>query len=154
LFNIVLYQPEIAQNTGNIGRLCVGSGARLHIVRPMKFMIDDKSVRRAGLDYWAKLDYVLYDSWQDLCTANPEVKFYLATTKSERVYSCVDYHEEDFFVFGPESRGLPQELLQKYEDATITIPMHSDIRSINLSNSVAIVLYEAARQKGFKWKSL
>ncbi len=126
----------------------------MHIVRPMKFMIDDKSVRRAGLDYWAKLDYRLYDSWQELCDANPKARFYLASTKAKKNYSSVNYEKGDFLVFGPESRGLPQELLQKYSDFGITIPMHSDIRSINLSNSVAIVLYEAARQKGFEWKSL
>ncbi len=117
-------------------------------------MIDDKSVRRAGLDYWAKLDYTVYDSWQEMCQANPLARFHLATTKAKRVYSSVDYQAEDFFVFGPESRGLPEDLLERYSDSTITIPMHEDIRSINLSNSVAIVLYEAARQKGFKWKNL
>ncbi len=126
----------------------------MHIVRPMKFMIDDKSVRRAGLDYWKKLDYRLYDSWQELCDSYPQARFYLATTKAKKNYDSVNYKKDDFLVFGPESRGLPEKLLEQYSDTAITIPMHSDIRSINLSNSVAIVLYEAARQRGFKWKSL
>ncbi len=154
LFNIVLYQPEIALNTGNIGRLCVGSGSKLHLIRPMRFMIDDKSIRRSGLDYWEKLHYRLYDDWEDFLSSNSGGRFYLATTKSSRVYSSVTYEENDFLIFGPESRGLPEEILNKYSASTITIPMHPDIRSINLSNSVAIVLYEAGRQRGFEWKSL
>ncbi len=154
MFNIVLYQPEIALNTGNIGRLCVGTSSKLHLIRPMRFMIDDKSVRRSGLDYWEKLNYQLYDSWEEFLRLNADGRFYFATTKSDRAYSSIDYKENDFLVFGPESRGLPNEILEEYSESTITIPMHSDIRSINLSNSVAIVLYEAAKQRGFEWKNL
>ncbi len=132
----------------------MGTGAKLHIVRPMKFMIDDKSVRRAGLDYWQKLEYRLYDSWQELCDTYPQAKFYLASTKAKKFYDSVNYEEGDFLVFGPESKGLPEMLLDKHSSTAITIPMHPNIRSINLSNSVAIVLYEAARQRRFKWKNL
>jgi len=148
LCNIVLFKPEIAQNTGNIGRLCVGADCKLHIIKPMKFFIDDKNVRRAGLDYWAKLDYTLYESLNQLMQKHIEKKFYFATTKTKKLYTKVSYKKDDFIVFGPESSGIPEDILQKYPNNLITIPMHKNIRSLNLSNSVGIILYETIRQIG------
>jgi tRNA (cytidine/uridine-2'-O-)-methyltransferase len=145
-FNIVLYQPEIPANTGNIGRLCVGSGSLLHLVKPFRFLIDDKSLKRAGLDYWHELDITLHENISEVIKSVPREKLYFCTTKSTTSYLERDYQEGDYFVFGPESRGLPEEMLNEYPDRCITIPMSGKIRSINLSNSVAIILYEAIRQ--------
>lgn len=144
--HIVLYQPEIPANTGNIGRLCVGTGATLHLIRPMRFMITDKELKRAGLDYWQQLKLCVHNSIDEIFETFPAEKIYLCTTKASRLYTQPRYHSGDVFVFGPETRGLPHELLEKYRSECISIPMHPDIRSINLSNSVAIILYEAVRQ--------
>jgi tRNA (cytidine/uridine-2'-O-)-methyltransferase len=148
-FRIVLYQPEIPANTGNIGRLCVGSGAELHIIKPMRFFLDDKHLKRAGLDYWDKLKLFFHDSLDELIDKYPDNHIYFCTTKTQQLYSDRTYHDGDLFVFGPESRGIPEEILNKYKEWNITIPMTGDIRSINLANSVSIILYEAWRQLEF-----
>jgi tRNA (cytidine/uridine-2'-O-)-methyltransferase len=145
-FNIVLYQPEIPANTGNIGRLCVGTNSRLHLIRPFRFLMDDKSLKRAGLDYWHDLDLVLHDNLEEILLSVPRDRVWFCTTKSEQSYLQRSYHEGDYFIFGPESRGLPESLLADYADRCITIPMSNKIRSVNLSNSVAVILYEAVRQ--------
>lgn len=147
--NIVLYEPEIPQNTGNIGRTCVASGASLHLIRPLGFDISDKAVKRAGLDYWHSLDLHVYDSYGDFREKNKDIRLFMATTKARRVYSQPEYREDDFFMFGPESRGIPEEILVTDSERCIRIPMLGEFRSLNLSNSVAIVLYEALRQQGF-----
>ena len=150
MLNIVLLEPEIPANTGNIGRTCVAAGARLHLIEPMGFQINEKQVRRAGLDYWEKLDYVIYDSFSDFLAKNPGARLYMATTKAKHVYSEVSYEPDCFIMFGKESAGIPEEILVDYEETTIRIPMFGDIRSLNLGNSVAIVLYEALRQHEFQ----
>lgn len=150
MLNVVLLEPEIPANTGNIGRTCVAAGARLHLIEPMGFQITEKQVRRAGLDYWEKLDVTIYDSYEDFLDKNPEAKIYMATTKAVHIYSEVRYEEDCFLLFGKESAGIPEEILVENEENTIRIPMFGDIRSLNLGNSVAIVLYEALRQQGFQ----
>ena len=146
-FNIVLYQPEIPENTGNIGRLCIGTYAHLHLIKPMRFILSDKYLKRAGLDYWDKVKLTLHDDWDSfICLLNKESKLYLCSTKGKRSYTDVKYKTGDYLVFGPESRGLPLELLAKYQSDVLKIPMSEEIRSINLANSVAIVLYEGIRQ--------
>jgi len=147
-FRIALFQPEIPANTGNIGRLCVGANAQLHIIKPMRFLLSDKYLKRAGLDYWKKLSFHFHNNLEDLISSFSENNIYFCTTKSSNVYSDRKFKQGDIFVFGPESRGIPESILKKYWDHTITIPMTDNIRSINLSNSVAIVLYEALRQTG------
>ena len=149
MFNIVLLEPEIPANTGNIGRTCVAAGARLHLIEPMGFQINEKQVKRAGLDYWDKLDYVIYDSYPDFLAKNRGATIYMATTKARRTYSEVSYEDGCYIMFGKESAGIPEEILVENEDAAVRIPMFGDIRSLNLGNSVAIVLYEALRQHGF-----
>lgn len=136
-------------NTGNIGRTCVAAGARLHLIEPMGFIINDKSVKRAGLDYWDKLDVTIYDDYNDFLARNPGAKIYMATTKAHQTYTDVSYEDDAFIMFGKESAGIPEEILVDHEDTCIRIPMVGDIRSLNLSNSVAVVLYEALRQQGF-----
>jgi len=148
-FHIVLYQPEIPANTGNIGRLCVGTNSMLHIIKPMRFLLTDKLVKRAGLDYWDKLSLKIHDSLDELLTEFSDSNIYFCTTKTESNYADRKYKKGDVFIFGPESRGIPEDILGKYQKNNITIPMSSQIRSINLSNSVAIVIYEAWRQIGF-----
>ena len=148
-FHIVLYQPEIPANTGNIGRLCVGTNSMLHIIKPMRFLLTDKLVKRAGLDYWDKLSLKIHDSLDDFLTEFHDSNIYFCTTKTESNYTDRNYAKGDVFIFGPESRGIPEDILEKYNKQNITIPMSSQIRSINLSNSVAIVIYEAWRQIGF-----
>ena len=148
-FHVVLYQPEIPANTGNIGRLCVGTSSMLHIIKPMRFLLTDKLVKRAGLDYWDKLALRIHDSLDDFLTEYPDNNIYFCTTKTERKFTELKYEKGDVFIFGPESRGIPEDILNKYQKQNITIPMSSQIRSINLSNSVAIVIYEAWRQIGF-----
>ena len=145
-FNIVLYQPEIPANTGNIGRLCVGSNSKLHLIKPFRFLMDDKSLKRAGLDYWLELDTTIHDSLDEILDAVPIERVYFCTTKTTISYLERSFQPGDYFIFGPESRGLPESLLEKYAERCITIPMSGKIRSINLSNSVAIILYEAIRQ--------
>lgn len=150
MLNIVLLEPEIPANTGNIGRTCVAAGARLHLIEPMGFQITEKQVRRAGLDYWDKLDYTVYDNYQDFLERNPGTRIYMATTKARHIYSDVTYEKDCYIMFGKESAGIPEELLVENEENTVRIPMFGDIRSLNLGNSVAIVLYEALRQQGFE----
>lgn len=148
-FHVVLYQPEIPANTGNIGRLCVGTNSMLHIIKPMRFFLTDKLVKRAGLDYWDKLSLKIHDSLDNFLTDFSNSNLYFCTTKTDRKFTDLKYKKGDVFIFGPESRGIPKDILKKYHKQNITIPMSSKIRSINLSNSVAIVIYEAWRQIGF-----
>ena len=149
MLNIVLHEPEMPANTGNIGRTCVAAGARLHLIEPLGFSINDKKVKRAGLDYWDKLDVTVYDDFNDFCERNPGAKIYMATTKAHKTYTEVSYEPDCYIMFGKESAGIPEEILVDHEDTCVRIPMIGDIRSLNLSNSVAIVLYEALRQNNF-----
>ena len=148
--NIVLHEPEIPANTGNIGRTCVATGTRLHLIKPLGFDISDKAVKRAGLDYWPKLDVTVYESYEDFLERNPGAKIYYATTKGPQTYVDVQYEEDCFIMFGKESAGIPEEILLENQEQCVRIPMWGDIRSLNLSNSVSIVLYEALRQNGFE----
>ena len=148
--HIVLHQPEIPGNTGNIGRTCVAAGVRLHLIEPMGFQINEKQVRRAGLDYWDKLDYTIYDSYSDFLEKNQDAKIYMATTKAKHIYSDVSYEDDCYLMFGKESAGIPEELLVDNEENTVRIPMFGESRSLNLGNSVAIVLYEVLRQHDFQ----
>lgn len=150
MINIVLLEPEIPANTGNIGRTCVAAGARLHLIEPMGFQITEKQVKRAGLDYWDKLDYTVYDSYDHFLRENPGANLYMATTKAPRVYSDAVFEDGCYIMFGKESAGIPEEILVENQKQAIRIPMYGDIRSLNLGNSVAIVLYEALRQQGFR----
>lgn len=149
MLNIVLLEPEIPANTGNIGRTCVAAGARLHLIEPMGFRISQKEVKRAGLDYWDKLDVTVYDSYSDFLEKNPGAKIYFATTKAKHTYADVSFEEDSYIMFGKESAGIPEEILVQHPEECIRIPMFGEIRSLNLSNSVAIVLYEALRQNAF-----
>lgn len=150
MLNIVLYEPEIPANTGNIGRTCVATGVKLHLIEPLGFQIDEKHLKRAGMDYWDKLDVTIYDDFNDFLAKNPGARIYMATTKSKQKYTDVNYEEDCFIMFGKESAGIPEEILLDYKDTAVRIPMYPEIRSLNLSNSVAIVLYEALRQHDFK----
>lgn len=147
--NIVLYEPEIPYNTGNIGRTCVAANTRLHLIKPLGFSLEQKEIHRAGLDYWPKLDLKVYENYADFCEQNPDAKIWLSTTKAHQLYTDVRYASDDFIMFGPESRGIPEEILVEHEENCIRIPMYEDTRSINLCNSAAIVLYEALRQNDF-----
>ena len=150
MLNIVLHEPEIPANTGNIGRTCVATGVRLHLIRPLGFQINEKAVKRAGLDYWDKLDVSVYDDYEAFLGKNPEAVIYMATTKGRHVYTEVSYEPDCYIMFGKESAGIPEEILVENEEMCIRIPMLEQIRSLNLSNSVAIVLYEALRQNRFR----
>ena len=152
--NVVLYEPEIPANTGNIGRTCVATGCRLHLIEPLGFQIDEKAVRRAGLDYWRDLDVTVYRNWQDFLARNPAAPIYMATTTARQVYSEVSYEPDCYIMFGKESAGIPEEILVEYEKTAIRIPMIGDIRSLNLANSVAVVVYEALRQNNFSEMNL
>lgn len=147
--HIILHQPEIPQNTGNIGRTCAATGTSLHLIEPLGFRLGEKELKRAGMDYWEKLDVHRYMNFEDFIEKNPGAKIWMATTKAKRVYTEAAFGPEDCIMFGKESAGIPEELLTEYEDTCIRIPMLPDIRSLNLSNSVAVVLYEALRQNGF-----
>lgn len=147
--NIVLYEPEMPANTGNIGRTCVATGTRLHLIEPLGFKLNEKALKRAGLDYWDKLDVTVYSDFQDFLDRNPGAKIYMATTKAPNVYTEASYEPDCYIMFGKESAGIPEEILVENQDKAIRIPMIGDIRSLNLSNSVAIVLYEALRQNHF-----
>lgn len=147
--NIVLLEPEMPANTGNIGRTCVATGTRLHLIEPLGFKINEKQLKRAGLDYWDKLDVTVYDDYEDFLNRNPNAKIYMATTKGPNVYTEVNYEPDCYIMFGKESAGIPEEILVQNQDTAVRIPMLDEIRSLNLSNSVAIVLYEALRQNGF-----
>ena len=147
--NIILHQPEIPQNTGNIGRTCVATGTALHLIEPLGFRLDEKSIKRAGMDYWQHLEVHRYMNFQEFLEKNPNAKIWMATTKAKHTYSDVEFGANDFIMFGKESAGIPEEILVDYEETCIRIPMLPEIRSLNLSNSVAIVIYEALRQQGF-----
>ena len=153
MLNIVLHQPEIPANTGNIGRTCVATGAVLHLIEPLGFSLDEKHLKRAGMDYWHLLDVRRYINFEDFLAKTPAVgksaKLWLATTKAHQVYSDVSFGPDDYIMFGKESAGIPEEILVEHEEGCIRIPMREDIRSLNLSNSAAIVLYEALRQNAF-----
>ena len=144
--NIVMVEPEIPQNTGNIARTCAATGARLHIVRPMGFQIDDKKLKRAGLDYWHFLDITYYDNLDDFFEKNKDAECFYFTTKGRKAHSDVKYPDKCYLLFGKETKGLPEELLLKHPDRCVRIPMMGEIRSLNLSNSVAIAVYETLRQ--------
>lgn len=148
-FNIVLFEPEIPANTGNIGRTCVATGTRLHLIEPLGFRLNEKEIKRAGMDYWQDLDVTRYMNFEDFLEKNPGAKLYMATTKGRHIYSDVKFEEDCYIMFGKESAGIPEEILLKHPGEAIRIPMMGETRSLNLSNSVAIVLYEALRQHGF-----
>ena len=148
--NIVLLEPEIPANTGNIGRTCVATGTSLHLIEPLGFRLDEKSIKRAGMDYWDKLDVKRYINYAEFLEINKPKRIFMATTKAHQTYADVKFEEDDYIMFGKESAGIPEEILVENEDTCIRIPMLGDTRSLNLSNSVAIVLYEAFRQQEFK----
>ena len=150
MLNIVLLEPEIPANTGNIGRTCVATGSRLHLIEPLGFDISEKAVRRAGMDYWKDLDLHVYANYEEFLEKNPGAEIYMATTKAKHVYSDVTYPRDCYIMFGKESAGIPEEILQNHKETCIRIPMVGEIRSLNLSNSVAIVTYEVLRQQGFE----
>ena len=150
MVNIVLHEPEMPANTGNIGRTCVATGSVLHLIEPLGFKINNKMLKRAGLDYWDKLDVRTYVNFEDFLAKNPGAKIYMATTKARHVYTEVSYEPDCFLMFGKESAGIPEEILVQYEETSVRIPMNEDIRSLNLSNSAAILLYEALRQNAFQ----
>lgn len=147
--HIVLYQPEIPQNTGNIGRTCVATGTSLHLIEPLGFRINEKELRRAGMDYWEHLDVTRYTNYEEFLEKHPNAKIWMASTKAKHTYTEVEYGPDDFIMFGRESAGIPEEILVENEENCVRIPMLPAIRSLNLSNSAAIVLYEALRQNGF-----
>lgn len=149
MLNIVLYQPEIPQNTGNISRTAAATRTMLHIVKPMGFSLDEKHVRRAGLDYWPMVQLRIYEDWDDFCTQNPEARPYLFTTKGNHRYTDVSYRDGDYLMFGPETRGLPEDMLRAAPERTLRLPMRPEARSLNLSNSVAVAVFEALRQLDF-----
>lgn len=156
MFNIVLLEPEIPANTGNIGRTCLVTGSRLHLIEPLGFLLNDKYLKRAGMDYWKDLDVIVYDSWKDfqlktrkLFQTPGKTRLWMATTKAKRTYDSVSFQDGDYILFGRESAGIPEEILMEKESSCIRIPMACGQRSLNLSNSVAVVLYEALRQNSF-----
>jgi tRNA (cytidine/uridine-2'-O-)-methyltransferase len=148
-FHIVLVEPEIPANTGNISRTCAATGAFLHLVRPLGFSTEDKILKRAGLDYWHSVKLTYHDSFQEVQELYPLARFFFATTKAKQIYSDFTFQDDDFFVFGKETAGLPRELLQANAETCLKLPMSDAVRSLNLSNSAAILLYEALRQTGF-----
>ena len=150
MLNIVLLEPEIPANTGNIGRTCVAAGARLHLIEPLGFKLNEKALRRAGMDYWKDLDVTTYIDYSDFLEKNPGAKIYMATTKAQKVYTEVSYEPDCYIMFGKESAGIPEEILVQNRENCLRIPMLGEIRSLNLGNSAAIVLYEALRQNGFE----
>ena len=149
MMHIVLLEPEIPANTGNIGRTCVSTGAHLHLIRPLGFSLEEKEIRRAGIDYWKDLDVSVYDSYEDFQAKNPDARVWYATTKAKICYTDAVFTDGDYLMFGKESLGIPEEILVQYPERCIRIPMVKDNRSLNLSNSVAVVLYEALRQQDF-----
>ena len=154
MINIVLYEPEIPENTGNIMRTCAATNSRLHLIEPLGFRLNEKNLKRAGMDYWDDLDVTTYIDYNDFLDKNPGAKIYMATTKAQKVYTDVSYEEDCYIMFGKESAGIPEEILVQNEENCIRIPMVGDIRSLNLGNSVAIVLYEALRQHEFSHMNL
>lgn len=152
--HIILHQPEIPANTGNIGRTCVATGTSLHLIEPCGFRLDEKSIKRAGMDYWEHLDLSRYINFDDFKKQHPNAKIWMATTKAKYTYTDVSFGPDDFIMFGKESAGIPEEILIDYPETCIRIPMLPKIRSLNLSNSVAVVLYEALRQQNFSQMQL
>ncbi len=148
--HIILHQPEIPANTGNIGRTCVATGTSLYLIEPLGFRLNEKEIKRAGMDYWAQLDVNRYMNFDEFKQQHPNAKIWMATTKAHKTYVEADFGPDDFIMFGKESAGIPEEILVDYEETCIRIPMKEEIRSLNLSNSVAIVLYEALRQQNFE----
>lgn len=149
MLNIVLFEPEIPANTGNIGRTCVATNTRLHLIEPLGFRLNEKAIKRAGMDYWDDLDVTTYIDYQDFLDKNPGAKIYMATTKAQKVYTEAEFEPDCYIMFGKESAGIPEEILVEHKEDCIRIPMVGEIRSLNLGNSVAVVLYEALRQNGF-----
>ena len=149
MLNIVLLEPEIPANTGNIGRTCVAAGARLHLIEPLGFRLGEKDIKRAGMDYWNDLDVSIYLNYQDFMEKNPGAKIYYASTKAPRIYTEVSYEEDAYLMFGKESAGIPEEILLENQETAIRIPMKGDIRSLNLSNSAALVPSEELRPQAF-----
>lgn len=152
--NIVLHQPEIPSNTGNIGRTCVATGSVLHLIEPLGFSLSEKAVKRSGMDYWKNVDVRRYGDFEDFLDRNPGIasgasRLFMATTKAKRTYADVTYSEDDYIMFGKESGGIPEEILVRHEADCIRIPMIGDTRSLNLANAVSVILYEALRQTGF-----
>ena len=147
--NIVLLEPEIPANTGNIGRTCVATGTKLHLIKPLGFSLEDKYLKRSGLDYWNKLEVFYYENFNDFLEKNNNIPIFMGTTKAKKTYTEVSYNENSFIMFGKESKGIPEEILLDYRETCVRIPMLSDYRSLNLSNAVAIILYEALRQNNF-----
>ena len=149
MLNIVLHEPEIPANTGNIGRTCAAVGARLHLIEPLGFRLNEKNLKRAGMDYWDQLYVKTYINYEDFLERNPGIKIYMATTKAPKIYTEVRYEPDCYIMFGKESAGIPEEMLVNHKEECVRIPMLGDIRSLNLGNSVAVILYEALRQNGF-----
>jgi tRNA (cytidine/uridine-2'-O-)-methyltransferase len=154
MLNIVLHEPEIPGNTGNIGRTCVATGTRLHLIEPLGFRLSEKEIKRAGMDYWARLDVTRYADYAEFLEQNPGVKIYYATTKAKQTYCDVSYEDDCYIMFGKESAGIPEEILVDHPERCIRIPMLGEERSLNLSNSVAVILYEALRQNHFNGLNL
>lgn len=152
--NIVLLEPEIPANTGNIGRTCVATDTKLHLIEPIGFRLNEKQIKRAGLDYWNDLNLFVYDNYEDFLEKNNYPKIYMATTKATNAYTHVRYEPDCFIMFGKESAGIPEELMLANKENCIRIPMIGDVRSLNLGNSVAVVLYEALRQNNFQGMNL
>lgn len=150
MIHIVLVSPEIPQNTGNIARTCAATGCALHLVKPLGFSIDDKHLKRAGLDYWDKVTVGVYESFEELEQKYPDAHFYPVETEGSRFHTEVTYPEDVFFVFGKETKGLPKAIVEKYADILIRLPMRKGLRSLNLSNAAAVMVYEALRQRGFE----
>jgi tRNA (cytidine/uridine-2'-O-)-methyltransferase len=148
--NIVLLEPEIPANTGNIGRTCVATGTKLHLIKPLGFSLEEKEIKRAGLDYWKDLDLAVYENYEDFLNKNPDAKVYMATTKGRKVYTHASYEPDCFIMFSKESAGIPEEILLANKENCVRIPMIGQTRSLNLRNSVAIVLDEALRQNNFE----
>ncbi|MBA4701381.1 MAG: tRNA (cytidine(34)-2'-O)-methyltransferase [Ruminococcus sp.] len=154
MLNIVLYEPEIPANTGNIGRTCVATNTRLHLIEPLGFKLNEKALRRAGMDYWSDLDVATYIDFQDFLEKNSDARIYMATTKAAKVYTEVQYEPDCYIMFGKESAGIPEEILVDNKENCIRIPMVGDMRSLNLGNSVSVILYEALRQNQFEGMNL
>lgn len=149
MLNIVLLEPEIPANTGNIGRTCVATGTRLHLIEPLGFSLSEKALKRAGMDYWSQLDVTTYVDYADFLARNPGAQLFFATTKAQHVYTDVAYSDDCYIMLGKESAGIPEEILKEHPDRCVRIPMIGETRSLNLSNSAAVILYEALRQQGF-----
>ena len=149
MLNIVLHEPEIPANTGNIGRTCVATGTRLHQIEPLGFRLNEKNLKRAGMDYWNDLDVRTYINYEEFLEKNPNARIYMATTKAQKAYTEVSYEPDCYIMFGKESAGIPEEILVRHKNDCVRIPMAGGIRSLNLANSAAIILYEALRQNDF-----